>query len=227
MVSRHFPCQDTSVVSMVSWEKPFTDYRDLYVKSEEICNVLDSRVLLSAKAVIDSFDEIRDDVHKLMIGEVYKSQSSTSTSKGHDANLVMKIEKKWNYEFSTSTSKGHDANLVMKIEKKWNYEVQVTDWLRDCIFKKLQPLGFIFDSTTKALAPVNEYVTSKADMLIYHGSKYARTTSALYLHANYPDGDVLTESNDIETSVDQQRITGCISEHKMNKATVDAENQCF
>lgn len=54
-----------------------------------------------------------------------------------------------------------------------NYEIQVTDWLHDCISEKLQLLGFIVDNnnkTTKVIAPVNTYVTSKADMLMYHGS---------------------------------------------------------
>ena len=88
-----FPCQDTSIASLISWEKPFTDYRDLYMESERICNLLDPWVL-SARVVIYSFKEIRDDVHKLMIGEVDKSKFSTSTSKGHEASLVMKIERK-------------------------------------------------------------------------------------------------------------------------------------
>ena len=63
------------------------------MESERICNVLDPWVL-SARVVINSFKEIRDDVHKLMIGEVDKSKSSTSTSESHEASLVMKIERK-------------------------------------------------------------------------------------------------------------------------------------
>ena len=63
-------------------------------------------------------------------------------------------------------------------------------------------------------------------MLIYHGSKYARAISALYLHAYYPDSDVLTQSNNnIDKHLDQHLITGCVSEHKTNKATSDAENE--
>lgn len=63
------------------------------MESERICNVLDPWVL-SARVVINSFNKIRDDVHILMIVEVDKSKSSTSTSEGHEASLVMKIERK-------------------------------------------------------------------------------------------------------------------------------------
>ena len=62
----------------------------------------------------------------------------------------------------------------------------------------LFPFGFAVDTQAKEIkpiAPVNKYVSSKLDLLIYHPEKFAKTLRAVYFQPVYPNIDILFASN--------------------------------
>ena len=91
-----------------------------------------------------------------------------------------------------------------------HHELPVIDWLAEYLAETLQPTGFIVDTQnkkTKAVAPVNEYITSKPDLLIYN-AHFTSHLGAVYI-------DLVLFQND-ELSAKEVLITGA-----------NGENECF
>ena len=61
---------------------------------------------------------------------------------------------------------------LMMASREINYELPYNDWLHKHLVEQLSPFGFIVDRHAKLLkpvAPVNEFITSQPDIVIYHG----------------------------------------------------------
>ena len=96
----------------------------------------------------------------------------------------------------------------------------VTHWLAEYLAETLQPTGFIVDTQnkmTKAVAPVNEYITSKPDLLIYN-SHFSSHLGAVYVKFRCADEQLNAE---------EVLITGCAGEIKVEQIRADGENECF
>jgi len=68
-------------------------------------------------------------------------------------------------------------------------ELPFSNWLYEHLSSKLGRKGFVVDTQgklIKASGPVNEYVNSLPDMLIYHGKGYMKTINALTIQIEYP-----------------------------------------
>ena len=78
-------------------------------------------------------------------------------------------------EFETTSSRA---------SRKVVNELPFSNWLYEHLSSKLDEKGFVFDTQgklIKAIGPVNEYVNSLPDVLIYHGKGYMKTINALTL----------------------------------------------
>jgi len=86
--------------------------------------------------------------------------------------------------------------------------------------------GFVFDTQSKlikAIGPVNEYVNSLPDVLIYHGKGYMKTINALTLQVEYPHYDILCD-NKLNMEVELIAMAG---ELKVPCVGDNAINECF
>jgi len=61
--------------------------------------------------------------------------------------------------------------------RKITNELTIAGWLHGYLTDALDALWFIVDNQsklTKAIAPVNEYVSSQPDLLLYHSEKFSK-----------------------------------------------------
>lgn len=78
------------------------------------------------------------------------------------------------------------------------------------------------DSHSKAIAPVNEYVYSYPDVLVYHPDKYAKKLDVMYVTTVHPDLDVLCLNEEI--SIPKVKVLGFAAEVKVENVKEDGEN---
>ena len=90
---------------------------------------------------------------------------------------------------------------LMTTSRDVNYELPYNDWLYKHLVECLSLFGFIVDSHAKQLkpvAPVSEYISSLPDVVIYHGEKYMKHLSAVYVKPIVHNVDVLSFSEEEE-----------------------------
>ena len=123
-------------------------------------------------------------------------------------------------EFETTSSRA---------SRKVVNELPFSNWLYEHLSSKLDEKGFVFDTQgklIKAIGPVNEYVNSLPDVLIYHGKGYMKTINALTLQVEYPHYDILCD-NKVNMEGEEVELIAMAGELKVPCVGDNAINECF
>ena len=106
---------------------------------------------------------------------------------------------------------------LISASKLVKHEKPFTGWLHEYLQNVLDPHGFTVDTEgiiIKPIAPLNEYVTSQPDLLIFHTNN-VETLNCLYVQTG-------TDDEDASSSLDDVMVTGFAGEFKLDEAKGDS-----
>ena len=172
-----------------------------YFTHGEICNIFDSKVVSSC--VMSSFvKEVShrvDDIMKVMAVINDKQDICTLVS-----NIKTVLENQ-------------------PIARTLNYELPYNEWLHELVNKRLSLLGYcvIAKNPEVPIAPANEYIFSKSDLLIYHPVKILKQVQAI--HVSIVKNDVLLHQH----NACKYDLVHSVTELKVKGITMAGENECF
>ena len=213
---RDFPCDVLPIGQMLSQLSPTT-----YIAEEDVLDIFNPDVI-STSTVKQGFDQVADQLDTIIYGSLgaFFDGSSTATVGNNIAEQLHTFKQ----QLQTKC-----VELSTVCSRKINNELPISGWLHAHLASKLDTLGFIVDTQsklTKPVGPLNEYVYSQPDLLLYHSERFLKHVSALTVKVTYPCIDVLSAEESVLV-YDEVHVMGIASEVKVEDAGEDAVNECY
>lgn len=206
---RYFQCLNVNLDEVLPVEQ--LSVVDKYVKENDILEIFYPRVISAIKMNCE-FTLLKEHLDTILCNSLDRALDHTKQP-GH---IVKEIGQQLR-EFQSKLSERQ--NHLASSSRAVKYEKPYTNWLREYLQCVLAPHEFTVDAdgvNIKPIAPVNEYVTSQPDLLLFH-NKYTDALNGLYIQAS-----------DHETvALDDMKVTGFAGEFKVDEAKGSAENECF
>ena len=128
------------------------------------------------------------------------------------------------WRLKSSVQKAKCSGLQNK--RSINYELPYSEWLYEVTKAQLTPLGFVVnhENTGKPIAPTNEYIFGRRDLIVYHPTKCERHVEAL--HVGIVPADILCADKNYYT-IHKHELWQGVAELKVKSVDSKAENETF
>ena len=188
---------------------PSSSTTKIYVKDSKIKEIFTADIVSFL-----SFDDCLQEIESKVDETLQNLGTSKNTEQAISSILGLR----------SSVQKAKSYGLQNK--RAINYELPYSQWLYELTKAELTPLGFVVNHeyTGKPIAPTNEYIFGKRDLVIYHAMKSEKKIEAL--HVGIAPFDILSAEESHYTVNSFELLQG-LAELKVKAVDAKAENEAF